>query len=127
MEYKSFPQREVVQDILSQIKQAITQLQDWNKDITDFSELQCSLEGTKLLAADCMLLEAIGEGVKRIDKYCDILTQYPQIPWKQVMSLRDRIAHGYFDIDETIIGDVIQNDLPELSNAIDFFIEILEE
>lgn len=43
------------------------------------------------------------------------------------MSLRDRIAHGYFDIDETIIGDVIQNDLPELSNAIDFFIEILEE
>ena len=41
--------------------------------------------------------------------------------------MRNHIAHGYFDINNELIWDVIKNDLPDLHKAIDFFIEHLYE
>jgi uncharacterized protein with HEPN domain len=62
----------------------------------------------------------IGEEVKRIDKYSEkhFLLSYPSIPWKSVMGLRDKIAHGYFEIDIDIIFDVLKNDIPPLLEVI---------
>lgn len=54
--------------MLLQIKDAILQLQKWNEDIQDADDYYCSPEGMKLLAASCMLIEAIGEGISQIDK-----------------------------------------------------------
>ena len=61
----------------------------------------------KNLAASCMLIEAIGEGVKQIDKITDgkLLVKRPEIPWKDVIGIRNHIAHGYFDINAYIVGD----------------------
>ena len=53
---------------LIQIKDAIKQLQDWNKDVQTVDDYYCTPEGMKNLAASCMLIEAIGEGVKLIDR-----------------------------------------------------------
>jgi uncharacterized protein with HEPN domain len=74
----------------------------------------------KNLAASCMLLEAIGESFKKIDKVTNgsFLAQYPQIPWKAIMGIRDHIAHGYFDIDADVIWETIQNDLVPLSTTV---------
>ena len=49
----------------------------------------------------CMMLIAIGESTKNIDKITnkDLLKNYPEIDWKGVKGLRDIIAHHYFDID----------------------------
>ena len=46
---------------LLQIKKAIEQLQDWNKDIQNVDDYYSTPEGMKNLAASCMLIEAIGE------------------------------------------------------------------
>ena len=51
---------------LLQIKKAIVQLQDWNKDIQNVDDYYSTPEGMKNLAASCMLIEAIGEGVKQV-------------------------------------------------------------
>ncbi|MBO7566782.1 MAG: DUF86 domain-containing protein [Bacteroidales bacterium] len=51
----------------------------------------------------------------------------PEIPWKLVKGMRDRIAHGYFDINVDFIEDVIKNDLKPLEDAVDYFIVYLTE
>ena len=78
----------------------------------------------KNLAASCMLIEAIGEGIKQIDKATEgkLLIERPEIPWKDVIGIRNHIAHGYFDIDGEMVLDVVKNDLDSLLAAIEFFI-----
>ena len=109
---------------LLQIKKAIVQLQDWNKDIQNVDDYYSTPEGMKNLAASCMLIEAIGEGVKQIDKLTQsrLLNERPEIPWQDVIGIRNHIAHGYFDIDGDIVLDVIKNNLDELLAAINYFI-----
>ena len=104
---------------LLQIKKAIVQLQDWNKDIQNVDDYYSTPDGMKNLAASCMLIEAIGEGVKQIDKLTQsrLLDERPEIPWQDVIGIRNHIAHGYFDIDGDIVLDVIKNNLDELLAA----------
>ena len=112
---------------LLQIKKAIEQLQDWNKDIQNVDDYYSTPEGMKNLAASCMLIEAIGEGVKQIDKLTQsrLLDERPEIPWQDVIGIRNHIAHGYFDIDGDIVLDVIKNNLDELLAAINYFITLV--
>ena len=88
-----------------------------------------SPDGVKTLAADCMLIEAIGEGFKRIDERTNqlLLPSRPEIPWVAVKGMRNHIAHGYFDINNELVWDVVKNDLPSLRDAVDYFLEHLYE
>jgi len=51
-----------------------------------------------------MLLIAIGESLKNIDKMTDgeLLLKYPTIKWKKAMAVRDVISHHYFDLDAEV-------------------------
>lgn len=111
--------------LLVQIRTAILQLKDWNSNIISSDDYYSSPDGMKNLAASCMLIEAIGEGIKQIDKITDgrLLVNRPEIPWKDVIGIRNHIAHGYFDIDGDMVLDVVKNDLDSLLGAIDFFID----
>ncbi len=110
--------------LLVQIRTAIIQLKEWNNNVQSSDDYYCSPDGMKNLAASCMLIEAIGEGVKQIDKITDgkLLVKRPEIPWKDVIGIRNHIAHGYFDIDGDMVFDVIKNDLDSLLEAIEYFI-----
>lgn len=112
---------------LKQIQQAVIQLTEWNADKQSADDFMTSPEGMKDLAASSMLVEAIGEGFKNVDKLTDgqLLPLRQEIPWKEVKGIRDKIAHGYFDIDADIIFESVKFELPELLPAIDFFIEHL--
>lgn len=114
---------------LRQIEESILLVQDWNKGIRSADEYLLSPEGTKILAATCMLIEAIGEAYKRIDQKTEgtLLPEYEGIPWKAVKGIRDRIAHGYFEIDAEIIYEAVVRDVPELLVATRFFIKKLSE
>lgn len=127
MESMSLEQREAVLDVLQNIKNSIIQLREWNKDILEVNDLLITTEGIKTLTADCMLLQAIGEGIKKIDKYSEgqLLPLQPQIPWKLVMGMRDHIAHGYFDINTDLVWSVLKEDLDPLESAIDWFLNFL--
>ncbi|MFW6185706.1 MAG: DUF86 domain-containing protein [Halobacteriota archaeon] len=43
-----------------------------------------------------------------------IKEEYPEIPWRNVAGMRDRLIHGYFGIDYRLIWDTIKDVLPEL-------------
>ena len=120
----SLEKLEVTLDILYQIRDAIKNLILWNEGVEDMNDLLKSSNGMQALAGNCMLIMAIAEGFKKIDKYTEgqLLVLRPEIPWKQVFGLRNRIAHGYFDIDIDIISQVINDDLLPLLDATDYFI-----
>lgn len=60
-------------------------------------------------------LEVIGEAVKRLPE--DVLSRHPGVPWRRVARFRDRLAHGYFDLDLSIVWDVVRNHLPAVLEA----------
>lgn len=74
-----------------------------------------------------MLIEAIGEGIKKIDRKTDktLLPLRPEIPRLEIMGMRDHIAHGYFDIDAELVFETIKNDIEPLSQAISYLLEFL--
>ena len=110
--------------LLFQIRTAILQLKEWNNNVQSSDDYYCSPDGMKDLAASCMLIEAIGESIKQVDKITDgkLLVKRPEIPWKDVIGIRNHIAHGYFDIDGDMVFDVVKNDLDSLLEAIEYFI-----
>ena len=92
----------------------------------DFLE---SPEGMILLDATCMMLIAIGESLKNLDKVTkgELLAMDTTIPWKKIKGIRDVIAHHYFDIDAGQIWWIISYELKPLQNAINNFIELLKQ
>jgi uncharacterized protein with HEPN domain len=54
----------------------------------------------------------------------EIKATYPEIPWRVIAGMRDRLAHGYFGIDYVIVWDVVENRLIDLRDSI---LAILEE
>ncbi len=113
-----------VRSIFLQIKDAIHQLLEWNKDVSSPEDYYSSPDGMKNLAASCMLIEAIGEGIKQVDKltHSKLLCERPEIPWIDVIGIRNLIAHGYFDIDGDIVFDIVKNNLNDLLAAVDYFL-----
>ena len=129
MEYVSSNGKEKVLNALQNIERSIALLQEWGKDVESVDDYLLSPEGMKNLAASCMLIEAIGEAFKKIDKETNgsLLMLYPDIPWKAVKGIRDHIAHGYFDIDADIIHSTVKDNLDPLLKATIFFISIVSE
>ena len=112
--------KEIVLATLQKIVETIDMLLDWNKNIQDADEWPKSSAGMQLLSANCMLIQAIGEAVKQLEKRAgiDFLNQCPDIPWQEIKSMRNHIAHGYFEIDTDYIFSTIKNDLVPLKKAI---------
>lgn len=112
---------------LKRISATIERIINNSKNIDDSQYYVLSPAGTERLESTCMLLLAIGESVKGIDKMTkkQLLPRYPQVDWRGVMGIRDIIAHHYFDIDESIVFDVVKNKLPDMLNSINKIIEEL--
>ncbi len=66
-----------------------------------------------------MSLVIIGEAAARVmDQYGDFVAVQPTIPWRGMRGMRNRIAHGYFDVDLGVVWDTVQTALPDLSKQL---------
>ena len=112
--------KELVHNILEQILEAIQKIEKRFKSISEACDFTDTQEGTDKLDAICMMLIAIGESLKNIDKITDktLFTKYPEIDWKGVKGLRDIISHHYFDIDAEEIFWVCKHQIRPLSQTI---------
>ena len=106
--------REMVEAKLGKIEQAIERILDNSRPIDSYHYYLVSPGGMERLESTCMLLMAIGEGLKGIDKLTEklLFAQYPEVDWKGAMGMRDIIAHHYFDLDAAVVYDVVKNYLP---------------
>ncbi len=74
---------------------------------------RADLDNDRLLdLALTRLLEIIGEAANRVPE--EIQEAHPEIAWGQIISLRNRLIHGYDSIDFDILWAIVQSDLPEL-------------
>ena len=101
MEFESTDDIAMVYETLKNIDTAITRLQERSLEIQSVNDYLTSPIGMEKLDAACMVLIALGESVKTLDKLTDkkLLPTYPSIDWKGVMGVRDVIAHHYFEVD----------------------------
>jgi uncharacterized protein with HEPN domain len=118
----------LAQETLLNIKRAILMLQEWNEGVESTDEWLSSTYGMQKLAGNAMMIEVIGEEVKKVEKRLgmEFLNQRPEIPWRDVMGMRNHIAHGYFDINELYVFSVIKNDLESLLEAVEYLISIID-
>ena len=127
MESISSEKLQIIWHTLSKIELAISRLQERTAAIKTVDDFLLSPSGMEKLDAACMVLIAIGESVKNLDKLTEgaLLPTYPAIPWKRVMGMRDVIAHHYFDVDAEVVFGVITKEIAPLKTAIETFKEQL--
>lgn len=112
--------KELVQEILKQILIATDKVLYRFEPVDTVSFFTDSPKGMEKLDSICMLLIAIGESLKNLDKITNktLLAAYPEINWKGAKSMRDIISHQYFTIDAEIIFNVCENNIQKLRNTI---------
>lgn len=57
-------------------------------------------------------IEIVGEAASKISAECR--AKYPQIFWGQIIGMRNRLTHAYFEVNLDIVWQVVTNDLPPL-------------
>jgi len=119
--------KELVLEILNQVNQAIqTILMRFEpvKTVHDFTE---SPTGMEKLDSICMLLIAIGEALKNLDKVTNnsLLSKYDEVDWKKAKGMRDIISHHYFEVDADVIYHVCNNQIKVMASTIKKMIQDL--
>lgn len=122
------PDNILLREKLEQIRDALIRIQKRFSTISkpeDFTINDASLDKLDAIA---MMLIAIGESFKKIDKETEgeFLIKYPQIDWKGVKGVRDVLAHNYFDIDTEEIFKICQNDVPLLLGVVQAMLRDIE-
>ena len=95
-------------DALKDIFRSMTLTQEFIRDCT-FKDFD-SDEKTQYAVIRCF--EVIGEAVKQLPD--DFRNMHPQIPWKAMAGMRDRLIHGYDVVDKEIVWNTVTNTIPEL-------------
>lgn len=112
--------KELVIDSLQKIKTMLNLIVERASVVDSPNDFLCSPGGMMRLDAICMNLIALGETVKGLDKLSggQLLPKYPEVYWKGVMGMRDKISHHYFEIDSDVVFKTIQEDIPQMINAV---------
>ncbi len=79
-------------------------------------------EDDKTASAVMRKFEIIGEATKQIPD--EITRNYPQVPWKEMAGMRDRLIHFYFSVDYNLVWITIKERIPQVKPLIK---EILEK
>lgn len=86
---------------------------------TEGMDRQTFLDDKRTQQAVILNLLTLGEAASHIARlYPEYSDKHPQLPWKQMRGMRNRMAHGYFDINLDIVWETISNDLPALETTL---------
>lgn len=120
--------KEHVLHLLRKIEQTLKRIIDNSTEIDSYHFYYLTPVGMERLESTCMLLIAIGESIKGVDKLTnkELLPQFPSIDWKGAMGIRDIIAHHYFDLDAEIVYNVVKSNLPEMLVVVEDMISFVE-
>ena len=95
-------------DLLSHMLDEIDYLLDQQVRIT---KSQLFADGT-FQCAFSRSIEILGEAAKQMP--AEFRGQHPEVPWKAIAGMRDRLIHGYFAVDYDIVWDVVEHKLSDL-------------
>jgi len=99
--------------LLEDIWDSISKIQSY---VTDLNQEAFSKD-SKTVDAVVRNLEVIGEATARLPD--EFRNRYDAVEWRKVIGLRNRIIHGYFDVDLAIIWQILQDDLLAFRTAVE--------
>ena len=109
--------RDYVADILT----CFLETQELTRDL----DFETFAKDRKTVNAVVRSLEIMGEAAKRVP--ADLRDKFPEIPWKRMTGMRDKLIHEYSGVDLEIIWGVITEDLPPLKPLFDRLSQYLEK
>lgn len=109
--YRKLRQHDYLEHILDAIRLARSYIEGLSKD--DF------LADRKTQQAVILNVVVIGEAATQLaNEYPAFVDQNTELPWKQMRGMRNRMAHGYFEINMNIVWDTVQDAFPTLERQI---------
>ena len=103
-----------IQDIIDSVKE----VEDFTKGVS----FEAFKDDKKTINAVIRSLEVMGEAAKKIPDA--IRKKYPEIPWKEMAGIRDKLIHEYHGVDLEIIWKVVKEELPPVKPL---FLKLLKE
>ncbi len=100
-------------EYLSDMRDAIHAARDFSQGVT-FEEFRNNREKQYAIIH---ALEVIGEAAKQVP--VSVREKYPDIPWRDIAGMRDRLIHGYFSVNLERLWNTVQQDLPSLEAALE--------
>ena len=67
------------------------------------------------------MLTVVGEAAKHVSS--GLKTEYPDVPWKEISGMRDKIIHHYFGVDYEAVWLTVTTDIPELEQKITLILD----
>jgi len=95
--------------MLDHAREAVNLVQNRNRKDLDIDRV--------LGLALVRLMEIVGEAANRVPE--EVRTQHPSIAWTQIVSLRNRLIHGYDSVDMDILWNILKNDIPDLVSELE--------
>lgn len=105
---------------LLDILECIEKIEEYTKNVSKDE----FLDETWIQDAVLRRVEVIGEAVKNIP--LRLRKKYPDVPWKKVAGMRDKLIHAYFGVSLERVWSVVKDDLPELKMNVELILEEME-
>ncbi len=112
--------RDLLIERLTSILEALERIPRRFAGIEKPSDFQASEAGIDRMDAICMILLAVGEEFKAIDRKTagNLLSRYPKVKWQGIMGVRDVLAHGYFQVNTEQLFAICREDIPQLIGTV---------
>lgn len=112
--------REIL-DYIEDIIGAMTDAVEFTGNM-DYEEF---ISNKKTIYAVIRAIEIIGEAAKQVPS--SVRKKYPEIPWKNIAGMRDKLIHSYFAIKLDIVWDTVKTEIPRLKPLFDRILEDYQE